>query len=188
MEAPVKVVGISLTIEAVIIMPNNTIPNPHIQPFAEVSLVPANATVTYSDSTASTVLAIQTGTLTAKTQSGSPAEPAVTLHSSGIRALTTHADGTASERELGAAPIDLGTSTDAVTLKFYASGVSGASEVHVQIAGEEAPVYYAGASGYFPGMDEVMVRVPRSLAGRGATDVTLTADGKTAGPVQVSIQ
>jgi hypothetical protein len=71
MEAPVKVVGISLTIKAVIVLPYGTIPNPLLHPFSAVELAPGNATVTYSDSSASTVLGIQSGTLSATTGSGS---------------------------------------------------------------------------------------------------------------------
>lgn len=65
MQAPVKVVGISLTIKAVIVMPLGTITKPLLHPFTSVSLAPGNATLTYSESTASTTVAIQTGTLTA---------------------------------------------------------------------------------------------------------------------------
>jgi hypothetical protein len=187
MEAPVTVVGINLTIKAVIVMPYGTITNPLLQPFSAIALAPGNSTVTYSDSSASTVLGIETGTLTA-TIPGGGTKASVALHAGGAEAITTHADGTASVRSIGAAPVDLASSTDAVALKFYAYGVSGASEVHVQIAGDEVPVRYAGASGYFPGLDEVMVDVPRSLVGRGATEVTLTADGQTASPVHIQIQ
>lgn len=66
MEAPVNVLGISLTIKALIVMPVGTITSTKLAPFNKsVGLAPKNATVTYSDSSASTVLAIQTGTLTA---------------------------------------------------------------------------------------------------------------------------
>jgi hypothetical protein len=66
MEAPITVLNISLTIKAVIEMPLGTITKLTLAPFSKaVSLAPANATVTYSDTSASTVLAIQTGTLTA---------------------------------------------------------------------------------------------------------------------------
>ena len=65
MEAPIKVLGISLTIKALIVMPVGTITKTALAPFNSVALAPGNATVTYSDSSASTVLAIQTGTLTA---------------------------------------------------------------------------------------------------------------------------
>jgi hypothetical protein len=65
MQAPVKVVGISLQIKAVIEMPYGTIPHFLLAPFAApVTMTPSNATLTYSDSTAATVLAIQSGTLT----------------------------------------------------------------------------------------------------------------------------
>ena len=65
MEAPVQVVGISLTIKALVNMPLGTITKLSLAPFKAVALAPANATVTYSDGSASTELAIQTGTLTA---------------------------------------------------------------------------------------------------------------------------
>jgi len=65
MEAPIKVVGINLTIKATIIMPLGTITKALLHPFPAVTLAPGNATVTYSDGTNSTVLAIQSGTLTA---------------------------------------------------------------------------------------------------------------------------
>ena len=188
MEAPVKVVGISLTIKAVIIMPYGTFKNPLLAPFSLQTLVPSNATLTYSSSGNSTVLPIQSGTLTATVPSGAPAAAPVVLHSGGAQAVTLHGDGTTSVRAAGAGPVDVGMSTDTVALKFYASGVSNASDVHVQIAGEEVPLLYAGASGYFPGLDEVMVQVPRSLAGRGATNVTLTAGGQTAAPIAIQIQ
>jgi hypothetical protein len=71
MEAPINVVGIALTIKAVIVMPFGTFSNPLLHPFATpITLAPANATLTYSDSTATTVLAIQTGTLAATAPGG----------------------------------------------------------------------------------------------------------------------
>jgi uncharacterized protein (TIGR03437 family) len=73
-------------------------------------------------------------------------------------------------------------------LQFYASGVRDAADVHVQIAGQEAPVRYAGASGHFPGLDEVTVELPRSMAGMGDVDVVLTVDGQAASPVRIHIQ
>jgi len=74
MEAPIKVVGISLTIKAVIVMPFGTFSKPLLQPFASpLALAPGNATVTYSDSTNTTVLSIQGGTLTATIPNDGPA-------------------------------------------------------------------------------------------------------------------
>jgi hypothetical protein len=126
---------------------------------------------------------------TSATAAPPPAPKADTfLHSDGVQVITAHADGSQSVRPLSAAPVDLLASSDKVMLQFYASGVHGASEVHVQIAGQEVPVRYAGASGHFPGLDEVIVEVPRSLAGMGKVDVSLTADGQAASPIAVHIQ
>lgn len=47
---------------------------------------------------------------------------------------------------------------------------------------------YSGASADFPGLDEVVVEVPRNLAGMGQVDVVLTVDGQSANPVPVHIQ
>jgi len=60
---PVKVVGISLTINATITLPAGTLANQLIHPFTAVAITPTNATVTYSDGTNSTTLAIQSGSL-----------------------------------------------------------------------------------------------------------------------------
>lgn len=195
MEAPVRVVGIQLTIKAVVTMPLGTLTKALLYPFtAPVTMTATNATLTYSDSTASTVLGIQSGTLTGKVvksaaDAEAAAEPeAVMLHAGGAQAITLHADGTATMRRISAGPIDLGTSMDKVTLMLYASGVSQASEVHVHVGGVEVPVISVGASGDFPGLDEVLVRLPQSLAGRGPTTVTLTADGQTARPIPIHIQ
>jgi hypothetical protein len=127
---------------------------------------------------------------TASGSAGTGAGPKVDalLHGDAVEVITAHADGTQSVRPLQGAPVDLSGSSDKVMLQFYASGVRDASELHVRIAGQEAPVIYSGAAGHFPGLDEVIVELPRSLAGMGQVDVVLTADGQTASPVRVAIQ
>jgi hypothetical protein len=71
MEAPIKVVGISLTIKAQIQMPWGTITNQLLHPFSPVTLATTNTSFTYSDGTSTSVLAISTGTLTATIPTGS---------------------------------------------------------------------------------------------------------------------
>lgn len=115
------------------------------------------------------------------------ANAGVILHA--VDVITAHAaDGTESVRPLRAAPVDLSASSDNVMLRFYASGLRDASEVHVQIAGQDVPVLHSGPSADFPGLDEATVELPRSLAGLGQVDVVLTADGVSASPVPVHIQ
>lgn len=187
---PVRVIGLNLKIQAEIVMPPNTIPKFFIHPFAAVALTPGNATMTYSNGTETTALAIDTGTLIGKLPNGQTtgAPPPVALHANGAQVITARADGSRSERSMSAGPVTLAASNDQVALKFYASGVRDASNVQVRIGGEEATVLYAGKSGYFGGLDEVIIQVPRSLAGRGAVDVLLSADSQTAPAVQVEIQ
>jgi uncharacterized protein (TIGR03437 family) len=58
----------------------------------------------------------------------------------------------------------------------------------VTVNGVNAPVKYAGAQGSFPGLDQVNVLLPASLAGKGTVEVQLTAGGVAANPVQIVIQ
>jgi hypothetical protein len=65
LEAPIKVTGIALTIKATILLPAGTLTKPLLHPFSTVTIAPANGTMVYSDSTASTELSIQTGSVNA---------------------------------------------------------------------------------------------------------------------------
>jgi hypothetical protein len=62
---PVTVVGIALTVRSHISLPGGTLSTALLRPFSSVALDSTNSTVTYSNSTNSTVLAVQNGTLVA---------------------------------------------------------------------------------------------------------------------------
>lgn len=88
-------------------------------------------------------------------------------------------------------PIDLGAESDVVVLELYGTGLryrSDASKVSATICGTSAPIDYAGSQNGFVGLDQVNIRLPRSLAGRGMCNLIFTVDGKSANPVQVQIQ
>ena len=89
----------------------------------------------------------------------------------------------------GSAPINMGSSTDNVYLTIYGTGLqaAGMSNVTVSINGVNAPVLYAGPSG-FSGVDQVNVQIPASLAGSGTVALQVTAGGIAANPVQIAIQ
>lgn len=72
----VPIVG-PLMIRTVITLPPGTLSTVLIHPFSSVALNPSNATVSYANSTASTVLAVQTGTLEAVPNSGTPTTAAL---------------------------------------------------------------------------------------------------------------
>jgi uncharacterized protein (TIGR03437 family) len=86
-------------------------------------------------------------------------------------------------------PIDLGAAGDVVVITLYGSGIRNqTSGVQVRIGGDSAPVLFAGAHSTFQGLDQVNVQLPATLRGRGAVDVILTADGKTANTVNINVQ
>jgi uncharacterized protein (TIGR03437 family) len=49
-------------------------------------------------------------------------------------------------------------------------------------------VLFAGPGGGVPGLDQVNVAIPKSLAGAGNVTVQVTASGIAANPVQITIQ
>lgn len=89
-----------------------------------------------------------------------------------------------------ASPINLGGATDSVYLILYGTGLqsAGTTGVTVTIDGVSAPVTYAGPQKILPGLDQVDVRIPVSLAGKGNVSILLTAAGIQANPVQITIQ
>ena len=91
-----------------------------------------------------------------------------------------------------ATPISLGAATDQVYLSLYGTGIRGFSSlagIAVTIGGVAVPVSGAAAQSQFTGMDQVNIGpLPRTLAGKGISNIVLTADSMTANTVTVSIQ
>jgi uncharacterized protein (TIGR03437 family) len=88
-------------------------------------------------------------------------------------------------------PIDLGPATDQVFVVLFGSGirrVSAPSAATASIGGAPAEVLFAGAQGFFAGVDQVNARIPRSLIGRGEVEVVLTVDRKEANRVRIAIK
>jgi len=187
MEGPITIEGSTITIKGDLSLPAGTLTSQSIAPFASVTIDTAKSVFTYSEGTESTSLSV-IGKASATVYTPTTVRDKLALYPDAVQVITVHADGTQSARALQMAPLDPGASPDKLMLQFYASGVRDASQVRVQIAGQDVAVRYAGASGHFPGLDEVTVEVPRSLAGMGDADVVLTADGEAAGAVRIHIQ
>jgi len=60
--------------------------------------------------------------------------------------------------------------------------------VKVTIGGEEAEVTFSGMQGQFEGLDQVNIKLPRGLKGRGKVMIQLTVDLVKAAPVSVTVQ
>ena len=84
--------------------------------------------------------------------------------------------------------LSLGGESEALYLELYGTGIRGRSAlsaVKATIGGVSAEVFYAGANPNFVGLDQVNVKVPRSLLHRGEVQLLLTVDGQQANPVGV---
>lgn len=88
-------------------------------------------------------------------------------------------------------PIDFGASTEQVYLLLYGSSIrfrSGLAAVTASIGATVLPVEYAGAHGEFIGLDQVNVKLPRTLIGRGEVEVVLTVDGRLSNTVKINLK
>ncbi len=88
-------------------------------------------------------------------------------------------------------PIDLGPAGDQVFLVLYGTGLrarSALTNANVLIGNADAEVTYAGAQGSLAGLDQVNVRLPRTLAGRGEVEALMTVDSKQANTVKLWIK
>ena len=96
-----------------------------------------------------------------------------------------------SQNKTVAVPIDFGDQTDQLFLVLFGTGIrarSSLENVKGVVGVGPMEVTYAGEQGGFAGLDQVNLRLDRSLAGLGETNVALTVDGKSANPVKVSFR
>jgi uncharacterized protein (TIGR03437 family) len=79
---------------------------------------------------------------------------------------------------------------DQAFLTLYGTGLrsAGPSGVTVDIQGLNAPVSSAGPVSGIDGLDQVMILVPRALAGAGEVSIVVTAAGITANTVYLAVQ
>jgi uncharacterized protein (TIGR03437 family) len=90
-----------------------------------------------------------------------------------------------------ARPVELGSEEEEAFLILYGTGLrarSSLASVTATLGGMAVEVLYAGPAPGFVGLDQINLRLPRQLAGRGEVEIVLTADGLAANPVKVSIK
>ncbi len=88
-------------------------------------------------------------------------------------------------------PIDLDHEDEQVALLLFGTGFrhhGSLADVAAIIGGVSAPVDYAGPQPDFAGLDQINLRIPRSLIGRGEVELVLMVDGKAANTVKVNIK
>jgi uncharacterized protein (TIGR03437 family) len=87
-----------------------------------------------------------------------------------------------------ATPIDLGPATDDVILLLYGTGIRKASTVTATIGGTKADVLGFAAQGQYDALDQINVRIPRALIGKGNADIVLTVDGYKANVATINVK
>jgi uncharacterized protein (TIGR03437 family) len=95
------------------------------------------------------------------------------------------------QNKMVAIPIDFGPETDQLFMILYGTGMryrSALSNVTAKIGGTDVEVLFLGAQPSLSGLDQVNLRLPRSLAGRGEVDIVMTVDGKNANVVKVNFR
>ncbi|MBI1762909.1 MAG: SBBP repeat-containing protein [Acidobacteria bacterium] len=120
---------------------------------------------------------------------GVPAAIALRVKADGAQSteLVAQFDGTT----FVARALDLGPTSDQVFLVLFGTGIrfrNSLTTVVATIGGATSEVSFAGSQGGLVGLDQVNVRIPRSLLGRGEADVVLTVDGQAANTVKVNIK
>jgi len=98
---------------------------------------------------------------------------------------------TGPDGKITALPIDLGSDTDTVYLVLYGTGIRNSDSASATIGGAiNAPVTYFGPQGNYPGLDQVNLQLPRSLASTDARTwvLQLTVDGQASNQVTLLAQ
>jgi sugar lactone lactonase YvrE len=85
-------------------------------------------------------------------------------------------------------PISLGPAGERVFLVLYGTGLRHTGAVAASMNGVSLRVAYSGAQSQFPGLDQINLEVPASLAGAGLVNLAVTVDGQAANTVTFDIE
>src|SRR5579871_1793026 len=156
----------------------------------KVAVGPATVTVTSGDGTASSqqiTLNPVAPSLFVLNSANLAAAVAVCVSASG--AQTTEYPYQIVNGAIVANPLNLGACSETV-LELFATGMDAvsASSVQATVGGKPAMVLYAGPQGAFPGLDQVNVVIPQSLAGSGSVSVMVITGGQTSNNVSITVQ
>ncbi len=122
---------------------------------------------------------------------GLPAAVALRVKADGTQSFEPVARFDPTQNRFAAVPLELGAATDQVFLLLFGTGIrfnSSLTAVTSRIGGVNAEVTFAGAQGSLVGLDQINLRLPRNLAGRGEVEIVLTVDGQPANTVRVNIK
>ncbi len=160
------------------------------------ALGPAHVTITNTANLVSegevNIVAVAPGLFAANANgAGVAAALAVRVKADDTQSYEPVAQYDATTNQQIAVALNLGPASEQVFLLLFGTGMRGRSSlanVTVKIGNESAEVFYAGAHCCFVGVDQVNVKLPRSLSGSGEVEVTLMVDGLPANKVTIKIE
>lgn len=120
---------------------------------------------------------------------GVAAAVALRIRANGAQQYESVAQFDNSQSAFVARPIDIGV--DDVFLILYGTGLrhhGGLATVTARIGGTASEIHYAGGLDGFAGLDQINLRIPRSLTGRGEVEIEIETEGKLANKVKVNIR
>ena len=85
-------------------------------------------------------------------------------------------------------PIDPGKADETLFLLLFGTGFRrhyGLGSIGAKLGGVDAQVTYAGPQGEYIGLDQLNLRVPRELAGRGEVELVVSFGGVASNPLRV---
>ncbi|MGH9841385.1 MAG: family 10 glycosylhydrolase [Blastocatellia bacterium] len=161
----------------------------------EAAFGPATVAVTNGNTTftgSANIARVSPAIFTANTDGrGVPAAILLRVLNGGAQITEPVAQFNAMQNRFVVRPIDLGPEGDQAFLILFATGVRGRSSlanVTVRIGGMPAEVSYAGPQGSLAGLDQLNIRLPRNLAGRGDVEVVLLVENYVANVVQINVR
>lgn len=89
------------------------------------------------------------------------------------------------------APIELGNEAEQVFLVAFGTGWRNRrslAEITARVSDLELPVLFAGAVEGLTGLDQLNIRLPQSLKGRGLADFAVTAEGRQSNVLRIRIR
>ncbi|MGE0127070.1 MAG: S8 family serine peptidase [Blastocatellales bacterium] len=126
---------------------------------------------------------------------GVAAATALRVKADGTRIFEPVARFDAAQNRFVSIPIDLGpdlgNASDQVFLLLFGTGLrflSAQSAATCSIGGVNSEVLFAGAQGDFVGLDQMNVRLARSLIGSGEVDLVVTVDGNAANTARINVK
>ncbi len=135
------------------------------------------------------VAAVAPGIFSANSNgSGVAAALALRVRPDGSQVVEQVAQFDSIEQRFVANPIELGPDGDQVILLLFGTGLRLAESLTATVGGEPAEVLFSGAQPEFAGVDQVNLRLPSSLAGRGEVEIVLTSDKLTSNRVTINVR